>query len=58
MDISLHIAIFHFPETQLVYTVFKGRLQSIIVVFGLPVHGMFWRVETINKAIFVIELNP
>ena len=31
-------------------------LQS--VVFGLPVHGMFWRVETVNKAIFVIELNP
>ena len=27
-------------------------------MFGLPVHGMFRRVETINKAIFVIELNP
>ena len=27
-------------------------------MFGLPVHGMFWRVETVNKAIFVIDLNP
>ena len=27
-------------------------------MFGLPVHGMFGRVETVNKAIFAIELNP
>ena len=32
MYISLlaHISVFHFPETQLIYTVSKGRLQSII----------------------------
>ena len=30
----------------------------LFVVFGFPVHGMFWRVETVNKTMIVIELNP
>ena len=30
MDISLHISVFHFPETQLIYTVLLGLYVELL----------------------------
>ena len=45
------------PDTILFISYF-GKTKISSVVFGFPVHGMFWRVETVNKAMIVIESNP